>query len=76
MSASQDRSVILWNPLLDKYIKIYKGIHNYEILDVAIASDNDKFVSVGGDKTVFVWDVKTGKILRKFSGHVAAINTV
>jgi len=32
-------------------------------------------VSVGGDKMVFVWDVVTGKTIRKFEGHTSRINT-
>lgn len=32
--------------------------------------------SVGGDKSVFLWDVSTGRIIRKFSGHTTRINCV
>ena len=39
------------------------------------APDNGRFVSVGGDKMVFVWDVTTGKTIRKFEGHTSRINT-
>ena len=34
-----------------------------------------RFVSVGGDKMVFLWDVTTGKTIRKFEGHTSRINT-
>lgn len=38
-------------------------------------ADNGRFASVGGDKTAFVWDVTTGKTIRKFTGHNSRINT-
>ena len=63
----------LWNPLKNKIIKTYKGAHNYEILDIAIYKDNSRFVSVGGDKHPFLWDVKTGNIIRKIKGHTHRI---
>ena len=31
-------------------------------------------MSVGGDKTVFLWDVATAKTLRRFGGHLARVN--
>lgn len=49
--------------------------HGYEVLDIAVASTNDRFVSVGGDKTVFLWDVATAQTLRRWSGHAGRVNT-
>ncbi|KAJ5099683.1 hypothetical protein N7532_006684 [Penicillium argentinense] len=34
--------------------------HGYSVLDVAVASDNARFASVGGDRQVFLWDVEQG----------------
>lgn len=48
------------------FLQEYKGVHGYEVLDVAVASDNSNFVSCGGDRTVFHWDVSTGRIIRRF----------
>lgn len=76
MSGSQDKTINLYNPVRGLLIKTYSGSHNYEVNDIAIASDNSKFSSVGGDKDVFLWDVTTGNIIRKFRGHNAKINTV
>jgi mitogen-activated protein kinase organizer 1 len=45
-------------------------------LDVAIFNDNSTFVSCGGDKEVFLWDVTAARILRKFEGHTHRVNTV
>ncbi|KAF8821342.1 WD domain, G-beta repeat-containing protein, partial [Cardiosporidium cionae] len=69
LSSGQDRAIILWNPEKELLIKEYKGFHNLEINDVCIFDDNSKFISVGGDKIFFMWDVATGQIIRKFIGH-------
>ena len=68
-SGSSDRTIMLWNPLKSDFIKIYHGAHNYELLDICITKDKSRFATVGGDKTGFLWDVKTGAIIRKFKGH-------
>lgn len=50
------------------------GAHGYEVLDIAVSDDNARFVSVGGDKTVFLWDVASARTLRRWSGHVGRVN--
>jgi hypothetical protein len=40
------------------------------------AEDNSRFASVGGDKVVPWIDVSSGKVIRKFFGHEAAVNAV
>ncbi|KAL1891547.1 hypothetical protein Sste5346_007639 [Sporothrix stenoceras] len=42
--------------------------HGYEVLSLACATDNARFVSSGGDRTVFLWDVTTAQTLRRFGG--------
>ncbi|KAH7318689.1 WD40-repeat-containing domain protein [Stachybotrys elegans] len=44
--------------------------HGYEVLGLAVASDNEHFVSVGGDRAVFLWDVATAVTTRRFGGNV------
>ena len=73
LTGSQDRSIRLFNPSTSKLIQTYSA-HGYEVLDLAVAEDNSKFVSVGGDKTVFVWDVATAQTIRRFNGHAGRIN--
>jgi hypothetical protein len=55
--------------------------HGYAILDLACSSDNTTFASVGGDRSVFLWDVQAATTLRRFGsnssqGHTAKINCV
>jgi WD40 repeat protein len=40
------------------------------------AHDNKQFVSSGGDRSVFLWDVSTGNTIRRISAHLAKINVV
>lgn len=41
-----------------------------------MSADNSRFVSVGADKTFFLWDVGGNRVVRKFWGHTSAINSV
>lgn len=46
-----------------------------------MAADNARFVSAGGDRAAFLWDVATGQTLRRFGGgapggHNSRINSV
>ena len=84
ITAGDDRTVRLWNPHKDApndagralLIKSYGGVHGYPILDVAVAADNARFVSAGVDKTLFVHDVVSGRLVRRIIGHTQKINAV
>ncbi|KAJ0408528.1 hypothetical protein P43SY_006458 [Pythium insidiosum] len=84
MTCGQDKSIRLWNPHRDGLeqpgegllVKTYHGRHGYDVQDVAISQDNAQFASCGRDKAVFLWDVPTGKVTRKFEGHEHSINCV
>ncbi|KAK4539702.1 hypothetical protein LTR36_010413 [Oleoguttula mirabilis] len=74
LTGAQDRKVRLFNPATQRLIQTYSA-HGYEVLDLAVSEDNARFTSVGGDKTVFLWDVPTAQTLRRFTGHAARVNT-
>ena len=92
LSGSSDRSIRLWNPnkAVESYsksgqsynasIQTYTGAHTYEVLTLAVSSDNSRFLSGGGDKSAFIWDVSSGKILRRLGsgpgGHNGKIESV
>lgn len=71
----KDKIIRLYNPYKSLLIKQYKGGHGYDIQCIKIDNDTkDIFASCGGDKSIFLWDIKTGKIIRKFWGHSKRIN--
>jgi mitogen-activated protein kinase organizer 1 len=57
-------------------IKTYSGVHGHGINDIAISADNTKFASAGGDRALFLWDVGTGRVIRKIQGHSQKINAI
>ena len=67
----KDRSVVLCNPRTKLTLKEYAGVHAREVRDATASRDNSRLVSCGGDRGVFVWDVKTGQTIRRFAGHDA-----
>lgn len=67
-------------PVESKTIQKYSA-HGYAVLDIACASDNKSFASVGGDRSVFLWDVQTAQTTRRFGGstnlgHQSKVNAV
>jgi mitogen-activated protein kinase organizer 1 len=84
MTAADNKEVQLFNPHKDDparpgnalHIKTYAGTHGYPILDIAIARDNSKFVSVGGDKSFFLHDVTSARVIRRTQAHTQRINAV
>ncbi|KAK8203599.1 hypothetical protein M8818_005249 [Zalaria obscura] len=73
LTGSTDRNIRLFSPSSSKLIQTYSA-HGYEVLDIAVSEGNDRFVSVGGDKTVFLWDVATAQTLKRYSGHAGRVN--
>ena len=88
LTGAADRTIRLYNPskappnsvapassaayapgLVNKY-----NAHGYEILSIDVNEANDRFVSTGGDKTVFFWDVQTAQTIRRFTGHAGRVN--
>ena len=75
-----NRTISLYNPFptsnsphTTQLIQTYSA-HGYEILDLAINRTNSAFVSVGGDRQVFLWDVSSARTLRRWTGHGARVN--
>ena len=88
LTGSSDRTIRLYNPqkaapssatssnsaihpagLVNKY-----SAHGYEVLSIDVNGANDRFVSTGGDKTVFLWDVQTAQTVRRWTGHAGRVN--
>ncbi|KAF2021097.1 WD40 repeat-like protein [Aaosphaeria arxii CBS 175.79] len=82
LTGSSDRTIRLYNPskapissqtsaagLINTY-----SAHGYEVLSIDVNAANEKFVSTGGDKSVFYWDVQTAQTIRRWTGHNARVN--
>ncbi|PAV56917.1 hypothetical protein WR25_15760 [Diploscapter pachys] len=75
LSCGSDKTVKLWNPLTSTLLKTYTGTGN-EVFDAQSSSDNAQIVCGGADRAVTVFDVETGKQLRRWRGHGARVNAV
>eukprot|EP01084_Bolivina_argentea_P124554 220703_1 len=74
ISGGMDKTIRLYNPHKSLLIKEYKA-HGYDIQCIKIENNTKStFASCGGDKSIFIWDINTGKILRKLWGHSQRIN--
>jgi mitogen-activated protein kinase organizer 1 len=63
-----------------RLIQTYSA-HGHEVLSLSVSADNARFVSAGGDRAAFLWDVTTAQTIRRFSGtgttgHAGRINAV
>ena len=75
LTCGSDKTLRLSNPHKGTLLKTYIG-HGYEVLDAIAAYENDKIASCGADKTVVLWDVATGKCIRKFRGHLGVCGII
>ena len=65
-SGSADHSVILWAAETGKQIRQF-GYHTGKVLNLRFSKDGNQLLSSGGDNTVLVVDVLTGKLLEKYT---------
>jgi WD40 repeat protein len=74
VSASDDKTCIIWNINSGKPIHTLKG-HTRSVTAVAITSDGKKAVSTSEDKTCIIWDLDSGEMLARLCTD-SGINTV
>jgi len=73
ISGSRDKNLIVWKLTHEqnKYgtpVKLLKG-HSHFISDVVMTSDGNHIISSSWDKSMRLWDIKSGDVEKKFIGH-------
>jgi WD40 repeat protein len=74
MSASDDRTVTLWDTVTGGYITTFNG-HSGAINSVAFSPDGRRLASASDDGTVKLWDVATRDSITMLEGHRHAVNS-
>jgi guanine nucleotide-binding protein subunit beta-2-like 1 protein len=86
ITGSRDKSILVWNlqpanvqdteaRLYGKPLHLLKG-HSHFITDLSLANENNFLLSSSWDKTLRLWDIRTGKSSKLFCGHTKEVLTV
>ena len=82
ISGSRDNTLIIWK-LYNDNVDGYYGVpqktlngHNHFVSDLALANENNMVISSSWDTTLRLWDLNTGKTMRRFVGHTKEVYTV
>eukprot|EP01016_Furgasonia_blochmanni_P009640 TRINITY_DN13_c0_g1_i8.p2 TRINITY_DN13_c0_g1~~TRINITY_DN13_c0_g1_i8.p2 ORF type:complete len:393 (-),score=193.11 TRINITY_DN13_c0_g1_i8:361-1476(-) len=81
ISGSRDKTVMIWKLNPDEaedepnrlYGTPYRSLtgHNHFVSDISLSADNNYALSSSWDKTLRLWDLRTGVSTRSFVGHTA-----
>ena len=63
LSASDDRTVKLWNHETDECVRTFQG-HLDDVLCIEISRDQSKMYTASWDHTIRVWDISSGECLK------------
>ena len=73
VSGSDDFQLILWNPSTEKKPLAHMTGHQQLVNDVKFSPDARLIASASFDKSVRLWNGKTGKFLARLLGHVQEV---
>uniref|UniRef100_A0A673YAG3 Notchless protein homolog 1 n=1 Tax=Salmo trutta TaxID=8032 RepID=A0A673YAG3_SALTR len=76
VSGSDDFTLFLWNPAEDKKPLARLTGHSALVNEVLFSPDTRLLASASFDKSIKIWDGRTGKYLQSLRGHVAAVYQV
>jgi WD40 repeat protein len=68
LSASEDRTLRLWNAQNGREIQVFRG-HQERIFACAVSADGRRVASSSWDGTVRLWDADTGREIRTLGDH-------
>lgn len=60
---STDNRILAWNWKTGSVMKVFSG-HTAGVLSLAVSADNLYLVSTGSDRTIRVWEIATGTLIR------------
>lgn len=75
LTAGSDRTVKLWNPtknLPHKCLQTFVG-HGLDVLDCRGSCDNSLIATASADKSCALFDVQTGRSIRRWRGHAGSV---
>lgn len=82
VSGSRDKTLLTWNlfpepkeGVVGQPCRSFTG-HNHFVSDVCLSLDGNYAISSSWDKTLRLWNLKTGQTVRQFIGHKKEIFTV
>ena len=71
-SASQDKTVKVWDVTTGKLILVLRG-HREHVRSISYSPDGSQIASAGHDQTTRLWDAKTGRELSVLRGQIGKI---
>ncbi|MEH2024493.1 serine/threonine-protein kinase [Nostoc sp.] len=74
-SASDDKTIKLWNLASGKEIRTLEGHSNW-IWTIAFSPDSKTLASGSADKTIKLWNLETGKLTRTLQGNSDGVTSV
>lgn len=75
LTASDDKTIILWSLDLQRPLKTFKGHTNY-VFCLAVNAGGDACVSGSYDETLRIWDMKNARCTRVICAHSDPISAV
>uniref|UniRef100_A0A8D0D184 Notchless protein homolog 1 n=1 Tax=Sander lucioperca TaxID=283035 RepID=A0A8D0D184_SANLU len=76
VSGSDDFTLFMWNPAEDKKPLARMTGHSALVNEVLFSPDARLLASASFDKSIKIWDGRTGKYLTSLRGHVASVYQV
>ena len=68
----KDNALSIWNPVTGEelfHLTEAEGGHSDAVTGIDFSSDGHLLASGSADKTIILWDVETGTVVRRLTGH-------